>query len=546
MTALLISFFLSPLLHGDNPNDNKLFLYANLLGDSIFYPERSYYEPKNVAVECEMEKIISEKFGGVLDNKDREEIEERLKSDETYLKPFYFKLKVIELYIPQSKDIEEYYNKNIDLFKTNEKRDIWYLFISSYVSEDIQDWENAEREKSIAEKILQTGSLESLKDDYNSNKYFGNKCKIIQNAPKGQFAREVDDVIFSLKQGEQSDFIKTPRGFIKIKLLTIFPEETKPLEQVKLSIINTLSNQTKEKIMESIRQNAFTKNQISYDWAKWNAKTLEERSEELKNVCAKLKLDPKIIDSFIKQDFKDAILNLALTHEFDELDKKNKEDYELLKIFMKNRWITLRSLSRVAKEEIDKATSEEDLKKFYNENPTHFFQKGKIIARIATITSKGKDKDRLLAKLRAEEIANTFYEKLNQGEDFANLARQYSENPLAEKGGYLGEVDEQTSTMGAIFDINAFELKEGGYTKPLYSYSKGEYIIIKVDKILREKKLLPFSEVRDNVEIVYKRTKENERIMELADKYYEIAKEKIADKTDGKSPLFLFHIPLMK
>jgi len=546
MTGLLISLFLSPLLRGDNQNDNKLFLYANLIGDSILYPERSYYEPKNVAVECEMEKIVSEKFGKLLDQNAREQIEERLETNEIYLKPFYFKLKVLELHLPQSKDIEEYYNKNINLFKTPEKRDIWYLFISSYVSENKQDWEKAEREKSVAGKILKTITMESLKDDYNSNEYFGNKCKKIENVLKGQFAREVEDVIFSLKQEGESDFVKTPKGFIKIKLLTISPDETKSLEQVKISIMAKLANQTKEKIMENIRQNAFTKNQISYDWAKWNAKTLEERSKELDNVCLKLGLDPKIIDSFKKQDFKDAILDLVLTYEFDILDKKDKEDYELLKIFMKNRWISLKALDLRAIEEIDKPVKEDDLRNFYNENPNHFYQKGKIIARMATIKSKSKDKDFRLAKLSAEESANSFYEKLKKGEDFAALAKQYSEDPLAEKGGYIGEVDEQTSDMGAIFDINAFDLKEGEYTKPLYRFSKNDYILIKVDKILREKKLLPFSEVRAKVEKVYKDREHGDRVMELADKYFKMAKENLVDKYDNAPPLFLFNIKLVK
>ena len=544
ITGLLISLFLAPVVHGDNRNDNKLFLYANLHGSSILYPENLYYEPVNPAVECEAEKIVSEKLGKLLDQNAREQLEERLETNEIYLKPFYFKLKVLELHVSQPKEIEEYYNQNIKLFTTPGKRDIWYLFISSYVSENKQDWEKAEREKSLAEKILKTKTLDSLKDDYNSNDYFGNKCKKIENVPKGQFAREVEDVIFSLKQGEESDFVKTPKGFIKIKMLKIAPDEIKSLEQAKISVMGRLAKQTKDKILENIRQNAFKKNQISYDFTKWNAKTLEERTKELKNVCAKLVLDPKIVDSFKKLDFKEAVLNVVLTHEFDELDNKDKEDYELLKIFTKNRWTCLKALELQAMEEVDKPMTEDELKNFYNENPNNFYQRGKIIARMATIKSKSKDKDFRLAKLSAEESANAFYEKLKKGEDFAALAKQFSADPLAEKGGYIGEVDEENSTMGAIFDINAFDLKEGEYTKPLYRYTKNDYILLKADKILREKKLLPFSEVRAKVEKVYKDREHGDRVMELADKYFKIAKENLGNKYDNAPPIFLFFLPL--
>ncbi len=147
---------------------------------------------------------------------------------------------------------------------------------------------------------------------------------------------------------------------------------------------------------------------------------------------------------------------------------------------------------------------------------------------------------------QAEEAANTFYEKLKNGGDFAALARQYSQNPLAEKGGYIGEVDEENSSMGAIFDINAFALKEGEFTKPLSKFSKGEYVIIKVDKVIREKKLPPFPEVRNKVEEAYKNSMVGERLMKLADEYLEIAKRNVGETFDNVPPLFNFSLPFIK
>jgi len=48
------------------------------------------------------------------------------------------------------------------------------------------------------------------------------------------------------------------------------------------------------------------------------------------------------------------------------------------------------------------------------------------------------------------------------------------------------------------------------------------------------------------VEKVYKDREHGDRVMELADKYFKMAKENLVDKYDNAPPLFLFNIKLVK
>jgi len=550
-TFTLISLFMIALSlscrgKSEKRPDNELFLYFNLFQQSLYFPERSFGDPLNVASELGMERIISEKYKGRLDGEARSKIREKLESDLKYLKPLYFQLKVLEQYQPEEEDFLEYYKQNRDEFTIPETRDIWYLFLSAHVSEEETEWETAEKKKSRALELLESGGIESLAAEFNSKQFFGDKCKQVEKVEKGRYSDQVEKIIYSLGEGETSDFIKTTKGYIKIKVKGISPESVKPFSEVKPSIVAKVVREVKQRILDNLKRNAFRKNNITYEWKIWDKKSKESRQEELKRLCGKLGIDDGISALFSNQDFEDAVLDLVLTKEFQELDEDSRKDYGIMKEFVENRLNSLEGLDLLANKMVSGPIPEEDLKTFYREVPNLFYQKGKIIARIATIKSEGRHKDWRLAKKRAEDAANEFHKKLQNGEDFAELAKRHSQDPLAKKGGLIGEVDEETSKMGAIFDINAFDLEEGGFTKPLYRYSKGDYIIIKADKVLREKRLLPFDEVRDKVEEEYRIRKKGETINELSEKYWGMAREKAMDDIDRDQTMINFAIRFIK
>ena len=117
----------------------------------------------------------------------------------------------------------------------------------------------------------------------------------------------------------------------------------------------------------------------------------------------------------------------------------------------------------------------------------------------ATVTEKDI-KDHYKPKLQVshilvkdEKTAKEIKEKLNSGEDFAALAKQYSEDPGSkEKGGELSEFG--PGMMVKEFEDAAYKLEVGQLSEPVKS-SFGYHIIKLTDK----KELKPYEEEKENI-----------------------------------------------
>lgn len=91
-----------------------------------------------------------------------------------------------------------------------------------------------------------------------------------------------------------------------------------------------------------------------------------------------------------------------------------------------------------------------------------------------TATEKtAKEED---AKKQAEDIIK----KLENGEDFATLAKKYSDDGSASKGGDLGWFNK--GAMVESFETAAYALKKGEYTKTPVKSDYGYHIILKTDE----------------------------------------------------------------
>lgn len=116
-----------------------------------------------------------------------------------------------------------------------------------------------------------------------------------------------------------------------------------------------------------------------------------------------------------------------------------------------------------------------------------------------TITEKDI-KDNYKPKLKAshilvkdEKTATEIKEKINNQEDFAELAKQYSEDTGSkEKGGELPEFG--PGQMDPKFEEGAYKLEVGQVSDPVQS-SYGYHII----KLTEKKELKPFAEEKDNI-----------------------------------------------
>ncbi|MDD3625931.1 MAG: peptidylprolyl isomerase [bacterium] len=99
--------------------------------------------------------------------------------------------------------------------------------------------------------------------------------------------------------------------------------------------------------------------------------------------------------------------------------------------------------------------TEEDLKKFFEENKSDYFIKKKVKVEYYYLPNVPSDKDKEEVTARMEEILK----QAKAGEDFAELAKRYSEGPSAPQGGDLNWIS-QGQTIPE-FDKVAFSLKKG-------------------------------------------------------------------------------------
>lgn len=136
--------------------------------------------------------------------------------------------------------------------------------------------------------------------------------------------------------------------------------------------------------------------------------------------------------------------------------------------------------------------SEEEEKKYYEEHKNDF--RSEELVNAAHILIKGDAEDESKDK-EAMAKAEGLLKKINEGGDFATLAKENSDCPSKEKGGELGFVSR--GRMVPEFEEAAFKLKAGemsGIVKTKFGY----HIIKALDRM--EEKQKEFDEVKKEIQ----------------------------------------------
>jgi peptidyl-prolyl cis-trans isomerase D len=123
------------------------------------------------------------------------------------------------------------------------------------------------------------------------------------------------------------------------------------------------------------------------------------------------------------------------------------------------------------------AVSDEEIQEYYENNPEQFNNPKTVEARHILIPVDREASDETVAQARAkiEEVLKL----ARSGQDFAELAKQYSEGPSKDKGGYLGKF--QKEAMVKPFSDKAFSMKAGEISDPVRT--RFGWHIIKVESI---------------------------------------------------------------
>ncbi|MCF8066981.1 MAG: SurA N-terminal domain-containing protein [Desulfobacterales bacterium] len=131
--------------------------------------------------------------------------------------------------------------------------------------------------------------------------------------------------------------------------------------------------------------------------------------------------------------------------------------------------------------------TDEDLQDYYSSNPEEFKKPQTVEARhiLLKLASDATPEIVEEKKIKATEIESM----AKDGKDFAELAKQYSEGPTKDQGGYLGEFAKES--MIAPFAEKAFSMKAGEISEPVRT--QFGWHIIKVEKV-NEETVIPAEE----------------------------------------------------
>ena len=138
--------------------------------------------------------------------------------------------------------------------------------------------------------------------------------------------------------------------------------------------------------------------------------------------------------------------------------------------------------------------TKEEIQKYYDEHKSEFVRPEQVALRSIEINTTGKDEAEV-AELKKK--AETALKRIQDGEDFGEIAKRYSDGSTAKQGGYLGvykrgelskELEDTVFTLKKNGLTGVMETKQGFLTmQVLEHYDEGEQALAKVQNEIEGK-----------------------------------------------------------
>jgi len=165
----------------------------------------------------------------------------------------------------------------------------------------------------------------------------------------------------------------------------------------------------------------------------------------------------------------------------------HKEDYKT-EPQLKVRYLKFEPRAYVAKVEI----FDDEISEYYAEHPDEFQNPKTVEARHILIKVEPNAPDKEVAETR--EKIEDILKKARGGQDFAELAKQYSDGPSKSKGGHLGSF--RREAMVKPFSDKAFAMQAGEISDPVRT--RFGWHIIKVEKV-NEASVTTLADAREKI-----------------------------------------------
>ena len=180
--------------------------------------------------------------------------------------------------------------------------------------------------------------------------------------------------------------------------------------------------------------------------------------------------------------------DIAVTaEEIQQYFEAHKEAYKT-EPQLKVRYLKFEPQNYVAKVEV----SDIEISEYYEEHPDEFKNPKTVEARHILIKV---DQDAAAEEVaKAKEKIEDPLKKARDGQDFAELAKQYSEGPSKDKGGYLGSF--RREAMVKPFADKAFAMQAGDISDPVRT--RFGWHIIKVEQV-NEATVTPLADAKDKI-----------------------------------------------
>lgn len=138
---------------------------------------------------------------------------------------------------------------------------------------------------------------------------------------------------------------------------------------------------------------------------------------------------------------------------------------------------------RATEDYAERTITDKEIKKYYDEKFIGEMEASHILITVDA-DQYATEEDKKKAEEKALNEAKDIIKKLDKGEKFEDLAKKYSKDGSAEAGGKLGKFAHKT--MVEEFEVAAYKLKEGEYSKAPVKTQFGYHIILKTKQYAKK------------------------------------------------------------